>query len=191
MKSLLVFVALVGSSVLFLGCPNCNCPEAIPFTRWTDFILRPDQAWYPADADSLNFTLEVTEIEYLAQTAEPGYGSDAAMACSCIENGWRGFKSPLDSIRFTTVDDWDVNHAAGSSLNDITQVFDLNHTGLGPAMWANFDDPGAISGDAYSYFYTFRFTEGPTDPGAYDVVATLFYANGTSVEGESMTMVIQ
>lgn len=191
MKSVLVLVALVGSSVLFLGCPMCNCPDTVPYTRWNEFALLPDEASYVADADSLNFTLEVIEIEYLAQESRKTYGGDAAMACSCAENGWNGFKYPLDSVRFTTRSDWDADHPAGSSLNDITQYFDYNYSGLGPAQWVDFDDPTVLRGYEYEYFFNFRFTAGPAVLGNYEVEATIYYSNGASLEGQSMTMTIQ
>lgn len=191
MKSILLFVALVGSSILFMGCPNCRCPEVLPFTSWSDFWLRPDQAPYPAGIDSLNFTLEVIEMEYIAQEMPRNYGGDAAMACSCIDAGWRGFKSPLDSLVFTTISDWDVDHPAGSSLNDITQNYDYNYIGITPIEWTDFDDPTVIDGSAYEYFFTFRFTSRPAVAGSYDISAKMYFANGATVEGQSMTMEIQ
>ena len=190
MRTILVFLSLVGSSILFSGCPLCDCPDVVPYTRWNSYMIRPDQAGYPTEADSLNFTLEVMEMQYLAQAqTAPSYKGDAAMACSCIDDGWNGFKYPLDSVVFRTSSEWNTDFPAGSSLGDITQIYTYN--GDWQNVWMDFDDPTLVSGNNYEYFYYFRFTEGPEEAGEYEVTSTIYYSNGASLDGLSMIMVIQ
>lgn len=43
----------------------------------------------------------------------------SALACNCIADGWKGWKSRLKSVTFRTINDYDDKYKAGAVINDL------------------------------------------------------------------------
>lgn len=139
--ALLALVLTIGFS--FENCSfidQCNCP---PFMGDFFNIQGIDLDQYKKDrdccADKMAENEQVTfaqyhgmiidfEVEYHSyndkkQTDGAFSLMPSAWACSCLDNGWKGSKNEaLQSLTVTTLNDFDSEHLANDTINDLLEV---------------------------------------------------------------------
>lgn len=188
MKSILLFFALVSSSILFYGCPLC-AEVTKPYYEIGSFSLYVQGDLIIEESDTLIFNLSVDSIHVTAAlTPTKSRGGDAAFATSCPFDGENGLKSPIDSIAFLTVNNWDNNHPAGSFVNDLVEQGNYDWQS-GAYLWSSLpmkDEWTSTSIDAY-----YRILSRPAEPGEHIIRATLFTLNGKAVTGETTQFFVQ
>ena len=141
---LTLFLA-IGFSISFQNCDLdddsvCNCPTLFgEYFDITGFDLthnaRVEDCCQIAIApgqgvvfdDYLNLTLSYFVSYYSRIDApQPRWNfslMNEALACTCIENGWKGsMDEVLDNITITTLYDFDEQHAANDTINEFFQV---------------------------------------------------------------------
>jgi len=187
MKSIVLFFALVGSSVLFYGCPIC--PEVTrPYYEIGSFYIWIDSDLLIEQTDTLRFQIQQDSIFYTASAETPkSYGGDAAFATSCPFEGERGLKSPIDSVLFFTQNDWDANHPAGSVINDLVEMGYWDWM-VDQYVWEDLPDETWNETNLGNYF---QITTRPQNPGEQSIFARIFTRNGKVVEGSSPVFFVE
>ncbi len=188
MKSILLFFALVGSSILFYGCPLCG-EVTKPYYEIGSFVLFVQGDLIIEESDTLIFSIGIDSIHVTAALeTRASRGGDAAFATSCATDGERGLKSPIDSIAFFTVNNWDASHPAGSSVNDLVEQGNYVWQSQG-YLWTELPLENEWTNTSIEAYY--RILSRPSTPGDHIIKATLYTLNGKSVTGETSQFFVQ
>lgn len=187
MKTISLFLALVGSSVLFYGCPIC--PETTePYYEIGSFDLWINSDLLIEETDTLSFQIWIDSIFYTASIETPkSYGGDAAFATSCPAPGEEGLKSPIENVDFYTQNTWDVNHPAGSVMNDLITIGGWDWI-ADEYVWSNLPDEAWNEEELGN---NFRIVSRPETTGEHVLIARIYTKNGKVVEGSSPAFFVE
>lgn len=106
---------------------NNDCEEGhLPFYDFNNLEIQCVNGRQLAVDETLKLTVFETEIEYLARTNRGSLFS-SAMATEQCEDGDRGKKFLITSLRITSNQDWDDQHPAGTPLDDLVQFSRLSN----------------------------------------------------------------
>ncbi|MET4106955.1 hypothetical protein [Hymenobacter sp. UYP22] len=112
---------LVSAALLLFLLPACElifgdaCSSGPAYYDVSGVLLSVNRYSYHPQYRSIGVYLQVSERYYSRRTGSSG----TAYACSPTNPGYRGTKERLDSLVFTSRYDYDVQHPAGTPLNDI------------------------------------------------------------------------
>lgn len=132
----LILVLLIG-----VGIPSCLPPCECPIIQGEFFDIQGGELgnwkgenhsfWVLEKGETVSveeFRLIVQfEVDYFGQQLSPSKGIDfslipSAYACTCAENGLKGSEEILENLRVITKNNFDENHPANSSLNDLILI---------------------------------------------------------------------
>jgi hypothetical protein len=88
------------------------------------------------DSSSVNFenywfTMDFGVSYFFGQASEPNSSFQlnmmgSALACRYPDKGYQGAQEKIESLTITTLNDFDDTHLAGSNINDLLNIFDIN-----------------------------------------------------------------
>lgn len=110
---------LLGGFFIFQLVISC-CRDAKEFIDFTKIELIVEQEGVITN-DSLSIIVFPEDFRYVAGSFS-NFGFNNTMAFSC-EEGWGGMKFPVQSVEITSNKDFDKDHLAGTSLNDLFMQF--------------------------------------------------------------------
>ncbi|MFK7905562.1 MAG: hypothetical protein AB8B69_10575 [Chitinophagales bacterium] len=109
----------------------------------------------------------------------------SAYACSCIENGEQGGKETLQDLQIITKNDFDADHPANSSLNDLMVInFGQDEENLVDYLERAVREPFMFP----SFFLTLK--QGPSVPSNFEVTVAMTLDNGEFYEVDSEVVVM-
>lgn len=96
------------------------CRDAREFIDFTKIEMMVKQEGVITN-DTLTIMIYAEDFRYVAGTFA-NFGFNSMMAFSC-EEGWGGMKFPVESVEITSNNDFDKDHLAGTSLNDLFRQY--------------------------------------------------------------------
>ncbi len=121
---------------------DCNCSpfegDYFDVKGILEIVNYKERGTCCADALKENDTVRFSDYDFLSIKFDVDYHSsnllrrrtwdfslmNEALACSCLTSGWLGSKEEqLDSISIITLNDFDAEHLANRSINDLMQTY--------------------------------------------------------------------
>jgi hypothetical protein len=131
-SSIKIFFIIFFFFINFVGCePPCELGNPLPY-----FDMKGLRGVYNLkdsghstisneEVSILNYKLDILlDATYYSYYQENGY---KAIACSPLENGYKGTYEKIDYIKITADKPFDDKHEANVSLNDLVLIFNFNY----------------------------------------------------------------
>lgn len=181
MKRILLFLFFGLNLLGTVSCFNC---ESFAYFDYEGIELKPFYETYIPTGDSLVLVTHRKSISYLATNKpnilSPFQNSVYAMSC---DKGFDGDKYPVTQVNFVSDTDFDANHPAGSSLNDLIFVkgydYELNEYRLGLLNTFPLEN-------LHSYFLYIKTI--PEINSSHTITITIERTNGDIFSGTSPTV---
>lgn len=181
MKRLLFTFKLLAVLLVVDACLKCK-DDPLPFYDFNSLAF-----YYSADGikdvkvgTEFTFIVNLAGLEYMANSGRDLDIIPSAVAREeCPSDGYRGVKFLVDSINIKSLEDWDVDHPAGTSLNDLTYFKPLY------ATWEDYE----LLSDTSSFSLikekgcSFQIKTSPTEDLKHVFQLTYYKSNGEIVEG--------
>ncbi|WP_417592769.1 hypothetical protein [Owenweeksia hongkongensis] len=187
MKRLLFTLKLLAVLLVVDACFKCE-GDPLPYSDFKELQINYWGSWnneIPI-GEEFNFVVYPAEIIYMVSN-NTGLNliSSAWAREECPQDGHRGFKYGIDSVRVISSANWDVDHFAGSSLNEFVYL---------EQWWDNaLDDTVMLSevSEIPILQYTgmaFQIRTSPTVDLKHVFHLTYYKSNGETVEGFTDTI---
>ncbi len=101
-----------------MGLSNCGCDPVPPFIDFSEIDVHALQTEIEIE-DTLFFYIDPSNPTYIGQLIYEAFAPQKAFATKCVGPGDQGMKFPIEEMNIISTKDFDSEHPAGSSLNDL------------------------------------------------------------------------
>jgi len=206
MKSLKTVILTVFLSIgfLFPSCdrdpyPVCNCPDVLPYFDIMDLKIHNTEKVksYSKIIDANQSSISRDSFEGLFLEYLVDYHSNidfnfslmnSAIGCSCIDSGYKGSATEkLESIEIITLNDFDDDHPANTSINDLfIMTFETTDQPQLPLDEFLLDNSSLIE----FQFLPLRITKAPENDMTFHVNVILKLSTGEEYQAESLPIML-
>ena len=121
MKRLYFTVKLLAVLLVVDACLKCN-DDVLPYFDYQELTMHYRNGKEIYVGRDFVLSVRLDGFNYLAENNSFGMIPTMMATQPCTRNGYDGVKYPLDSVRIISESDWDPDHPAGNSLNDVFYV---------------------------------------------------------------------
>lgn len=177
-KKYLSLIFFTAGLWLIDACVPCSDVEPY-FDYSTMDVLKVGEDVFSLQGTTAELMVAPVNVDFLATTYMPTV-TNMAFGTSCADPGDEGAKYPITGIDIVTLQDFDANHPAGSSLGDLFYLYYYS-AGLDSTLSVHktFTNLNA----SYSPYFMYSFVSPQDTSQLFDLKVVVNKSNGTKAEG--------